>query len=205
MVLCHTRELAYQIKSEFNRFLKHFDQEKFTCDVIYGGQPIQEQVKQLKKRHPTILIGTPGRVLALIKQKHLKVENLKHFILDECDQMLEALDMRQDIQNIFKQTPMEKQVMMFSATFKPDVRNICRKFMKSPFETQIDNEERLTLHGLCQFYHKLDEDKKNRKLIDLLDGPQFNQVIIFVSKVARADALSKLLLKQGFPSICMHS
>jgi len=84
---------------------------------------------------------------------------------------------------------------MFSATFKPDVRAICRKFMKSPFEISIDNEQRLTLHGLQQYYHKLDEDKKNRKLIDLLDNLQFNQVMIFVSQVKRADALSKLLYK----------
>ena len=60
--------------------------------------------------------------------------------------------------------------MMFSATFKPDVRNICRKFMKSPFEITIDNEQRLTLHGLHQYYTKLDEDKKNRKLVELLDS-----------------------------------
>jgi ATP-dependent RNA helicase UAP56/SUB2 len=71
--------------------------------------------------------------------------------------------------------------MMFSATFKPEVRSICRKFMKSPYEVQIDNEQRLTLHGLQQYYSKLDEDKKNRKLVDLLDHLQFNQVIIFVS------------------------
>lgn len=84
---------------------------------------------------------------------------------------------------------------MFSATFKPEVRNICRKFMRNPYEIQIDNENRLTLHGLQQYYTKLDEDKKNRKLVDLLDSLQFNQVIIFVSQVKRADALSKLLLK----------
>lgn len=66
--------------------------------------------------------------------KHLKMEAMKHFVLDECDQMLEALDMRLDIQSIFKATPHEKQVMMYSATFKPEVRSICRKFMKSPFE-----------------------------------------------------------------------
>ena len=62
----------------------------------------------LKKRTPTVVIGTPGRVLALLKQKHLKTDNMKHFILDECDQMLEALDMRQDVQNIFKMTPLDK-------------------------------------------------------------------------------------------------
>jgi len=64
--------------------------------------------------------------------------------------------------------------MMYSATFKPEIREICRKFMKNPFEISIDNEQKLTLHGLQQYYHKLDEDKKNRKLVDLLDSLQFN-------------------------------
>lgn len=77
--------------------MKYLDEKKVTCEVIYGGQPLIEHVKLLKKKPPTILIGTPGRVLALVKNKSLSTENVKHFILDECDQMLEALDMRQDV------------------------------------------------------------------------------------------------------------
>lgn len=88
--------------------MKYLDKEKFTCEVIYGGQPITDHIKLLKKSPPTIVIGTPGRIHSLVKQKHLKMENLKHFVLDECDQMLEALDMRRDVQNIFKATPVEK-------------------------------------------------------------------------------------------------
>lgn len=85
------------------------------------------------------------------------------------------------------------------------MREICKKFMKSPFEITIDNETGLTLHGLQQFMCKLDEDKKNRKLVDLMDALQFNQVVIFVKSVARADALNRILLKSSFPSICIHS
>ena len=73
MIMCHTRELAYQIKSEFNRFMKYLDQDKFSCEVFYGGQPISDHIRQLKKKPPTVLIGTPGRVLSLIKGKHLKL------------------------------------------------------------------------------------------------------------------------------------
>lgn len=85
LVMCHTRELAYQIKSEYVRFMKYLDKEKNTVEVIYGGQPIQDHIKMLKKKPPTVLIGTPGRILSLVKSKHLKMEHLKHFILDECD------------------------------------------------------------------------------------------------------------------------
>jgi ATP-dependent RNA helicase UAP56/SUB2 len=76
------------------------------------------------------------------------MDTLKHFILDECDKMLSELDMRQDVQAIFKMTPHLKQVMMFSATMSLDVRTICKKFMRNPFEIYIDNDTKLTLHGL---------------------------------------------------------
>ena len=89
IVLCHTRELAFQIKSEFDRFTKYLDATKFSLDVCYGGIPINQQKERLSKKPPTILIGTPGRMLALAKMKALDLKNVKHFIVDECDQMLE--------------------------------------------------------------------------------------------------------------------
>ena len=82
--------------------------------------------------------------------------------------------MRSDVQQIFKQTPHQKQVMMFSATMQPEVKNICRKFMKNPFEIFIDDEKKLTLHGLKQYFVKLEENEKIRKLTDLLDSLMFN-------------------------------
>ena len=96
--MCHTRELAFQIKKEYDRFTKYMNKEKVSTDVLYGGQSIQSQIKQLKKKQPTIVVGTPGRILALVRGKHLDTSNLRHFVLDECDKMLEALDMRSDVQ-----------------------------------------------------------------------------------------------------------
>ena len=61
---------------------------------MYGGQPIKDHINSLKKSPPTIIVGTPGRILALVRGQHLKMENLKHFVLDECDKMLSELDMR---------------------------------------------------------------------------------------------------------------
>lgn len=67
MVICHTRELAFQIKIEYERFMKYLDQDKFSIEVVYGGQPVSDHIKMLKKKPPTILIGTPGRILALVR------------------------------------------------------------------------------------------------------------------------------------------
>jgi superfamily II DNA/RNA helicase len=94
---------------------------------------------------------------------------------------------------------------MYSATMKSEIRTVCKKFMKTPFEISIDNETGLTLHGLQQYFCKLDENQKNRKLVNLLDALQFNQVIIFVKSTSRAAALTKLLQKNSFPACCIHS
>ncbi|CAN9161776.1 unnamed protein product [Alternaria alternata] len=173
LVMCHTRELAYQIRNEYNRFAK------FLPDV--------------KDTHPHIIVGTPGRINALVRDRHLRLANLKHFVLDECDKMLDQPDMRNDVQAIFRATPQHKQVMMFSATLNKDVRVVCKKFMQNPLEIYVDDEKKLTLHGLQQYYMKLDEKEKNRKLNDLLDSLEFNQVIIFVRSTLRCSELDKPL------------
>merc|ERR1711937_395390 len=204
MVICHTRELAYQIKHEFDRFAKYFTGVK--CSVVYGGIPIAKDKEMLKGDDcPHILIGTPGRVLALVNDGDLKLDKLTHFILDECDKCLEKLDMRGDIQKIFLKTPKKKQVMMFSATMDKEIRVVCKKFMSEPHEIFVDDEAKLTLHGLLQYFTKLEEKEKNRKLNDLLDALEFNQVVIFVKSVQRAIALDKLLVECNFPSISIHS
>merc|ERR1711967_58791 len=203
VVVCHTRELAYQIKHEFDRFAKYFTDVK--CAVVYGGMPIAKDKEMLKDNCPHILIGTPGRVLALCRDKDLKLEKLSQFVLDECDKCLDKLDMRKDVQQIFMETPKKKQVMMFSATMTKETKELCKKFMQDPHEIAVDNESKLTLHGLLQYFVKLTEKEKNRKLNDLLDALEFNQVVIFVKSVQRAIALDKLLVECSFPSIAIHS
>lgn len=114
--------------------------------------------------------------------------------------------MRRDVQEVFRATPATKQVMMFSATLSPEMRQICKKFMQpNPIEVTVDAETKLTLHGLKQHYIKLSEQEKNRKLNDLLDNLEFNQVIIFVKSTQRATELDKLLRDCNFPSIAVHS
>jgi len=203
LVVCHTRELAYQIKHEFERFSKYFPDVK--TGVVYGGVPISNDKEMLKETKPQVLIGTPGRLLGLLREKDLILDKVAQFVLDECDKCLDKLDMRKDIQQIFMETPKKKQVMMFSATMTPEIRQLCKKFMSDPHEITVDEESKLTLHGLLQYYTKLSEQEKNRKLNDLLDALEFNQVVIFVKSVQRAQALDKLLVECNFPSIAIHS
>jgi len=202
LVMCHTRELAFQISKEYERFSKFMPNVK--VGVFFGGLAIAKDEQVLKTNCPHIVVGTPGRILALVRSKKLNLKHLKHFVLDECDKMLEQLDMRRDVQEIFRATPHEKQVMMFSATLSKDIRPVCKKFMQDPMEVYIDDEAKLTLHGLRQHYVKLKDSEKNRKLFELLDVLEFNQVVIFVKSVQRCVALAQLLIEQNFPAIAIH-
>jgi len=202
LVLCHTRELAFQISKEYERFSKYMPSMK--VGVFFGGLNIQKDEQTLKSNCPHIVVGTPGRILALVRLKKLNLRTLKHFVLDECDKMLEALDMRRDVQEIFRNTPHEKQVMMFSATLSKEIRPVCKKFMQDPMEVYVDDESKLTLHGLQQHYVKLKDNEKNRKLFELLDVLEFNQVVIFVKSIQRCMALCQLLGEQNFPAIAIH-
>ena len=92
------------------------------------GVSVKANRELLKNDTPHIVVGTPGRILALVKDKDLMLDNIKHFVMDECDKLLESIDMRRDIQQIFRSTPHTKQVMMFSATLSKEIRPICRKF-----------------------------------------------------------------------------
>jgi ATP-dependent RNA helicase UAP56/SUB2 len=106
--MCHTRELAYQIKNEYARFTKYMPHVRTA--VFYGGTPIQKDIDVLnnKDTHPHIIVGTPGRMNALVRDKKLRLGSIRHFILDECDKMLDQVDMRRDVQEIFRATPTQK-------------------------------------------------------------------------------------------------
>lgn len=91
LVMCHTRELAYQIKNEYARFSKYMPEVKTA--VFYGGTPMQKDVEVLasKDTHPHIIVGTPGRMNALVRDKKLRLGSIKVFCLDECDKMLDQI------------------------------------------------------------------------------------------------------------------
>eukprot|EP00301_Raphidiophrys_heterophryoidea_P000135 c10069_g1_i4.p1 GENE.c10069_g1_i4~~c10069_g1_i4.p1 ORF type:complete len:342 (-),score=88.97 c10069_g1_i4:76-1101(-) len=209
VVLAHTRELAFQIGKEFDRFGKYM--EGLRIGVHYGGVSVRSAKDSLEAEPPHVLVGTPGRMLQLMTMKRdngkelLNTKAVKHFIMDECDKMLSALDMRADVQAIFKTTSPTKQVMMFSATMPAEIRPVIKKFCQEPYEIYVDDETKLTLHGLLQHYLQVQEAGKNRKLSELLDALEFNQVVIFVKSTPRATELDKLLRECNFPSVCIHS
>lgn len=204
LVMCHTRELAFQIQTEYKRFCKYLP--KVRSHVFFGGIPIhQDKAVLAGDEKPHIVIGTPGRIRQLVIEGALNLEKVKHFVLDECDHLLDNTDMRAAVQSIYMKTPRSgRQVMLLSATFSKESRKVSKMFTHNALEIFIDNEEKLKLEGLQQYYCQREEAQKNSKLLELLDSLEFNQVIIFVKSTQRCRALTKLLVDQNFPAIEIH-
>lgn len=210
LCIAPTRELAYQICSEFNRFSKFM--KNVNTVVIYGGIPKKNQIAMLKEQKPNIIIATPGRLVDLIQEKRkrdappiIDLSKVKFFIVDECDKVFEKADMKGHVELIYKKLPQSKQTLLFTATMPSEMKDICRKFTRNAAEVFIDGDGKLTLHGLKQFYTRLQPEEKNHKLVEILDNFTYNQVVIFVSKKKRAEALNQLLEDIGYPSIAIHA
>ena len=123
---------------EFERFSVYLP--NVNVSVVFGGVNIKQQKEELEAKPPSVVVATPGRLKALAKDGSLSLKQCGHFILDECDKMLEQLDMRADVQEIFKMTPHDKQVMMFTATLSQGDPPVCKKFMNDPMEIYVDDE-----------------------------------------------------------------
>ncbi|KAG4074438.1 hypothetical protein HA402_015134 [Bradysia odoriphaga] len=129
LVICNTRVRAFHISKTYERFAAYMP--ALNVAVFIGGLPVKRDEELLETMTPHIVVGTPGRILALVRSKRLNLKRLKHFIVDDCGTSLEQLDMRRDTVEIFRNTPSEKQVMMFSTSLNKKIHAICRKFMHS--------------------------------------------------------------------------
>lgn len=142
IVIVHTRELAYQVAKEFERFKAYL--EGITVTAVFGGVPMPAQEKALRDDPPHVIVACPGRLKVLLAKKSLNCNNLKVFVIDEVDKVLEKSDMRQDVQEIFYQTPKNKQTMCFSATMPQEIKSTVLKFVRNVSATP---------HGPRSQYH----------------------------------------------------
>ena len=128
VILCPTRELAIQVAGELKKISKY----KTGIEIlpIYGGQPIDRQIKALKKG-VQIITGTPGRVMDHLDRRTLKMEGVKIIILDEADEMLD-MGFREDIETIMKKIPEQRQTIFFSATMPKAILDLTKKYQKQP-------------------------------------------------------------------------
>jgi ATP-dependent RNA helicase UAP56/SUB2 len=129
VVIVHTRELAYQVSKEFERFKTYLDGIVVEC--IYGGIPLPQQQARLSDNPPHVVVACPGRLKLLIEKSILIMSKIKIFVIDEVDKVLEKMDMREDVQRIFYKTPKNKQTMCFSATMPAEIKATIMKFVRN--------------------------------------------------------------------------
>ena len=202
LVLCPTRELAQQVGEQFKRVAEFLP--NIAIESFFGGLPVSRDEQILLERPPQIVIGTPGRILQLVKKKALKLGNVKQFIIDECDEIFQFLSMRSTVQEIFVSTPQDKQVMMFSATIPRDIKIICKKFMENPFDYIMQDDE-ISLKRLNQSYVCTEYSKRIKTLLTFIEGLKFNQAIVFVSNSKRCDVLAHVLQKLKHSVVSIHN
>ena len=133
IILCPTRELCLQITKDMETYSKYTKGLKITA--VYGGTNIQTQIRALNSGSQ-IVVGTPGRVIDLIKRKKLKLANIEHVVLDEADEMLN-MGFKEDLDTILAETPEEKRTLLFSATMPKEVMRITKNYMFSPKTIEV--------------------------------------------------------------------
>ena len=154
VILCPTRELAIQVAEEIKKLSKY---KKTSVLPVYGGQPIERQIKALK-RGVQIIIGTPGRVMDHIHRRTLKMDQVKMIILDEADEMLD-MGFRDDIEFVLGKIPDQRQMLLFSATMSPIILGLTRKYQNNPEMLKVTHQE-LTVPEIRQLYFEVREQMK---------------------------------------------
>ncbi len=199
LILCPTRELAIQVSEEFRKFLKYKSDVK-VC-AVYGGQPIDRQIKTLK-RGVQIIIGTPGRVMDHMKRKTIKADNLKMVILDEADEML-AMGFREDIEEILEKTNDDRQTILFSATLPNQIKDIIKNYQKDPKHVKIQKKE-VTVSNIEQKYVVVSDRNKLELLCRVIDVKNPNLAIVFCNTKKLVDEVVEKLQKRGYFAEGLH-
>lgn len=199
LILCPTRELAIQVSEELKNVAKH--KKSVRILPIYGGQPIERQIAALKK-HPQIIIGTPGRVMDHMRRHTLKFGSLKMIILDEADEMLN-MGFREDIDVILEEVPKERQTILFSATMPREILDLTNKYQKKPIMIKAVHKE-LTVPSIEQYYLEVREASKLEILSRLIDANSIKLSLVFCNTKKRVDELAQSLQSRGYAAEALH-
>ena len=198
LVIAPTRELAVQSQEELFRFGRS---KGVKVRSVYGGSSIEKQIKALKSG-AHIVVGTPGRLLDLIKRKALKLDHIETLILDEADEMLN-MGFLEDIEAIISRVPENRQTLLFSATMPEAIKRIGVQFMKDPEHVKIAAKE-LTTELVDQYYIRVKEQEKFDTMTRLMDVEQPELAIVFGRTKRRVDELTRGLKIRGFRAEGIH-
>jgi translation initiation factor 4A len=198
LVLSPTRELAQQTAIVY-QFLGECLKVKVT--LLIGGTKLGADLEKLREG-PQVLVGSPGRVLDLIRRKQITLSDIKTFILDEADEML-SKGFIDNIKEIISLIPTTSNILLFSATMPKEIIEITKKFMKDPAKILVKNEE-LTLEGIKQYYVYLKKEDKLDVLLQIYRGIEIAQAIIYCNTKKSVDYVSEELKKKGHMVSSIH-
>ncbi|PHJ15715.1 eukaryotic initiation factor 4a [Cystoisospora suis] len=199
LILAPTRELAQQIQKVV---LALGDYLQVRCHACVGGTVVRDDIAKLKAG-VHMVVGTPGRVHDMMEKRHLRVDDMKLFIMDEADEML-SRGFKSQIYDVFKKLPPDVQVALFSATMPQDILELTTKFMRDPKRILVKNDE-LTLEGIRQFYVAVEkEDWKLETLCDLYETLTITQAIIYCNTRRKVDFLTNKMSERDFTVSSMH-
>ena len=198
LVIVPTRELAMQVAEELNRI---GSPKKIRSLPIYGGQEIDRQIRALKNR-PQIIVGTPGRLMDHLRRRTVRLHQIKMVVLDEADEMLN-MGFKEDIEEILRQGPNERQNLLFSATMPLHIQNLAREFMRNPEMIHIDPRA-VTVVNTEQQYIEVPERQKLDVLCRLLDIQNPDLAIVFGRTKRRVDEIAGVLSERGYSADGIH-
>ena len=199
LVLAPTRELAIQIRDELRDLCAFKEGVRVVC--LYGGQPIDKQITQLKKK-PQIVVATPGRLMDHMKRRTVRLHKVETVVLDEADRMLD-MGFIKDVTHILKQIPHRRNLGLFSATISREVMDISWVYQRDPVEIVVrpvqENRPKISQYRL-----KVDMGGKVDLLAAILEREHLDRVIVFCNTKNTTDRITGLLRMRGIAAQCIH-
>jgi|GEM_PF-14397 len=198
LILTPTRELASQIDENVRNYCKN---SSLRSTVVFGGIPQRRQVDALR-RGVDILIATPGRLLDLCNQGHIRLQDVEFLVLDEADTMLD-MGFIHDIKKIIKQTPNDRQTLFFSATMPPNIRELSSTILKDPIRVQIAAESSAAETVDQKVYYVRQNDKKDL-LVHILETDEIINALVFTRTKFGADKVVRHLQNNNIQAEAIH-
>ena len=199
LVLVPTRELAIQVNDEIVRISRF---KHFTSIPVYGGQPIDRQLRALR-RGVDIIVGTPGRILDHISRGTVDFSSVRFFVLDEADEMLN-MGFIDDIRSVIATLPAERQTLLFSATMPSQIKRLAVSHMKPDVKSIAVVKNTMTVALTEQFYFEVKQRDRLETLCRILDADEPESALIFCRTKRGVDELVEALQSRGYSAEGMH-
>ena len=198
LILTPTRELAVQVAENVKAYAKH---TPLRSTVVFGGMDMKPQTVILRGG-VEIVIATPGRLLDHIEQKNISLSQVQMLVMDEADRMLD-MGFLPDLQRIINLLPKQRQNLMFSATFSPEIKKLAATFLNDPLTIEVARSNQ-TADKVTQVVYKVPEDQKHALVAHLLRQRDLKQVIVFSNTKIGASRLARVLEQEGMSATAIH-